>query len=768
MQVNFHRIPEEMRQYRQWVCWCYEDRDGTKPTKIPYNPVTGRMASVIEPSDWVSFNDAVRVATAAGSKYSGIGFVLTDDDPYTFVDLDHSDKEAEKISQQKVFDELNSYSELSPSGRGLHIITKAKILQGRRRSNIELYYKERYMTMTGNVWHDKPIEERQEVITTLWEQMGAGVGKSIYSVESKEQTLSDAEVIQKASNAANGVKFTALHEGRWNECYNSQSEADLAYINMIAFYTQNIDQIIRLFWACPLGQRQKAKRTDYVMQMVHLAFDNILPPIDFIEVKRSIEATVVEQNSKPANPTRVLGIELLPLTRPPGLMGDIMDFIYASSYLPVKEIALASAIGLMAGICGRPYNINGTGLNMYVLLLAKTGRGKEAVGSGISKIMKKLTQMSPDGKTIPAAENFIGPAEISSGVAILRRLSDVNKRCFVSIIGEFGLKMQQLSSPRASTAETTLKKTLLDLYNKSGAMDVFGGSAYAEADKNIPLIPNPSVSILAESTPSTFYGAINENLIRDGLLPRFLVIEYTGARVYDNEGSMHEKPSSQLIEKITDLCLNSLNLQRKEMVVDIDIVPEAQEFLRTISRNITDLINGTENDTLAELWNRAHVKTLKLAALTAVGNDMHFPKIDLPTAQWAFNIIAHDVYNITGRFVRGEVGQDTNQVSQMNKLIEVTREYLTKPYDALKGYDIKQTMHEARIIPHSYYSRRLLPVSAFKHDLSGGANAALNRTIKMLIADGDLVACDKSILRKEHNYNGEAYITPNPARIFSG
>lgn len=74
---------------------------------------------------------------------------------------------------------------------------------------------------------------------------------------------------------------------------------------------------------------------------------------------------------------------------PPGLVGEIAQFIYAQAPRPVPEIALAGALGMVAGIAGRAYNVSGTGLNQYTLLLAPTGTGKEAIASGIDKLFRQ-------------------------------------------------------------------------------------------------------------------------------------------------------------------------------------------------------------------------------------------------------------------------------------------------------------------------------------------------------------------------------------------
>src|SRR5690606_16238342 len=124
--------------------------------------------------------------------------------------------------QQKIYSQLNSYSELSPSGRGLHIICKASIPMGRRRNNIEIYSSERYATFTGNVYNNVGIRECQSEIFALFEQMGDAAPKQFIFQGEVAEKNSDAEVIKIASDAVNGDKFDDLFKGNWQSYYPSQ------------------------------------------------------------------------------------------------------------------------------------------------------------------------------------------------------------------------------------------------------------------------------------------------------------------------------------------------------------------------------------------------------------------------------------------------------------------------------------------------------------------------------------------------------------------
>lgn len=165
----YNNIPHELRLLNQWVVWKFVATDDGKPTKLPYNPRNGHLASTTDPHTWASFEEAVN---ASFNGYSGIGFVFTRNDPYCGIDLDATEDPEAFATQLRVFNAMQSYSERSPSGKGLHIIVKANLPHGRRRSFIEVYSSERYFTFTGNVYLNAPIEERQSLTYQLWEEMG--------------------------------------------------------------------------------------------------------------------------------------------------------------------------------------------------------------------------------------------------------------------------------------------------------------------------------------------------------------------------------------------------------------------------------------------------------------------------------------------------------------------------------------------------------------------------------------------------------------------
>lgn len=760
-EMTYLNVPQEMRLFQQWCVWRYEDTEGPKPTKVPYSPRTGRLASVTDASTWSTFDEALH-AVKTTNWYNGIGFVLSENDPYSFIDLDDTKGDLTALDRQlKVYNEFQSYAERSPSGKGLHIIVRGKVPTGRRRSFIEVYSKERYMTMTGDVYRDAPISDHNDLINALWSQMSHGsVATQIYAglAEAKE---SDWDVYNHALSAANGDKFKALYEGRWQDLYPSQSEADFALVDIIAFYSQNRAQIARLFRNSALGQREKAQRADYVNYMLNKCFDRMLPPVDIDGLRNAIADAVEASKKRVSSKERTEStapapsVPNGPYTAPPGLVGKLAQFIYEQAPRPVAEIALAGAIGFISGIVGRAYNVSGTGLNQYVLLLAPTGTGKEAIASGIDKLMTAVV------RTVPAAAEFVGPAEISSSQALTKYMSKTSCS-FVSIVGEFGLALSQMSAEHAAPHLLGLRRMILDLYNKSGEGKLLRPTIYSDKEKNTQTVLAPAFTLLGESTPERFYECLNESMISEGLLPRFTTIEYNGPRPELNRAHTRAQPSFELVEQLATLCAHALNLNNQHKAIHVQLDANAQVLFDKFDTHCDSNINSSDREVRRHLWNRAHIKALKLAAIVAIGINPYEPIIDEHCANWAIAIVVADVRNLLNRFDAGEIGVDNDETRQLSIGIAAVKEYLLRPWSELEKYKAGSPhLHGERIIPYSYLHKRLAVRAEFKKDKTGASNA-IKRALKTLTERGDLQEVSKATLMTKYSTSATCYMVATP------
>lgn len=742
----------EMTQYPQWVCWKSTERDG-KATKVPYCPRTGRMASVKDPSSWGSYADAAN----AMARYDGIGFVLTENDPFCFIDLDDTDDPEQVQFQREIFTRIQTYAEWSPSGKGLHLICHASVGKGVRRGSVEIYDRERYMTVTHNPYRNVPIENCNEVVNALVDYLNPQRNLEEVAIVDDIERYSDDQVLGTAERAVNGEKFKHLWAGDWTRYYHSQSEADMALMNIIAFYTDSKEQCRRLFFRSALGQRKKAHdHPSYVSDMINKAFDRKVPNMQIALIQNVLSEVVAEEHRPQEAYTTADEIEC-----PPGLLGDLSRFIYEISPRPVPEVALATAIAIMCGITGRAWNVSKTGLNQYIFLIGKTGIGKDGINVGVSAIQKELLAV------LPTAKCFFGPSEIASPQALQRYFGE-GSSSFFAYSGEIGHLLQEMTRPNPSPAMNGLKRYILSLYQSSGNGKVLQGMIYADKDKNVAKLTAPAFTWFGESTPGKFYGSLEEGMISEGLIPRFLVIETRRERPPLNQNHAGVKPSPALLGKLSQIAAHAMMLNQGDKAIDVQFSPEGEDILGLsggFSRFCDDKINSDDSDIRRELWNRAHLKAMKLAALVAVCNNYLNPVIDEVSARWAIKVVMADIQNMLVRFDSGEIVSGDLEGQQIDRITNAIKTWLTEAYEVVERFaPQRRAMHAKKIVPYGFIHKVVHKAACFKNDRNG-ATFALKRALRTLCERGELAELPQATAETDFGTNSICYYVRNASIV---
>jgi putative DNA primase/helicase len=263
-----HNFPLELMRREQWVAATITP-DPARPGKTdkrPVNPVTGGPASTTDPQTWGTYAQACsRADGLSATGLSAIGFVFTAGDPYTGIDFDQCYGADGRVDAEvaRMVRDLDSYTERSISGKGLHVIVRGNLPPGgRRKGNVEMYDRSRFFVLTGDALPGKLwVCDRQAELSALhaavfgqtWVALSpAGEGRAeaagalavvgmleATTESAEEQTgrgLSDDELLAHAFKAANGAGFGLLWRGETSR-YASQSEADLALACHLAFWT---------------------------------------------------------------------------------------------------------------------------------------------------------------------------------------------------------------------------------------------------------------------------------------------------------------------------------------------------------------------------------------------------------------------------------------------------------------------------------------------------------------------------------------------------
>ncbi|MER9841089.1 AAA family ATPase [Mesorhizobium australicum] len=362
---NFDNIPRELRQLIQWVVW--------EPTKAPFNAKSGKPASTTDPQTWCSFEQAVSAYHNGNGRFAGIGFVFSRQDPYCGIDLDDpfalkedgtpkflSEKQAEMVARHNsIVEAFDSYSEFSPSGKGVHIIIKAGVSSGHRREAVEIYSSGRYFTMTGNVIRDHPIADRQNLANTLCQEMGR-TGSTVEDASQFSATADETDdaIYNIAAAASNGAKFVALWNGDGSVLYSgdkSGSAIDQALVNILQFHTNDPAQVERLWLASPQGKREKTQtRRDYRERTIRLAFDQELAPMDISAIKAQIPQSAMPaagpQKSGPISARELASMEFAAIKYVvPGIVAEGLSLLAGRPKLGKSWACLDIAIAVASG-----------------------------------------------------------------------------------------------------------------------------------------------------------------------------------------------------------------------------------------------------------------------------------------------------------------------------------------------------------------------------------------------------------------------------------
>lgn len=712
-------IPSELTSRGQWAVASMARRPDGRLDKAPRHPRTGETVSVTDPDAWATFEEVIN------SGYPAIGFILTSSDPLAVIDLDHTDDPTNIARQIKIYENFtDTYSERSISGRGLHIICCAKFGGGVRRDSVEIYDQERFIICTGDFVMKNPLANKQGIIDQLVKEMG-GVEASYPAPVDLPEKFSDDEIITKALAAKNGDRFRRLFfeppgpEDDW-----SQLDASLA--QHIAFWTRNHEQALRLFRRSKLYRPESKGKsiTHYEQYYLMRTFSRAWR----LEQQRDADIETGKEMASRLLARQQAGPCAAEVELPAGIVGDVARFIYAASERPVMEIALAGAITFCSGVFGRQYNISRTGLNLYTVLIAETGRGKESAARGAEMLMTALQSQ------IPAMGAYRGPAHIASGQGLIRRLDE--SPAFFSFIGEFSHMLHTITNPKANSADIRTKQVLLDLFSKSGRFGRLLSSVYSDTDKNTKEVQSPNFAFMGDTTPGSYFELLSSRMISEGLIPRFLTIQYVGPRVARNTVPV-QSPPPELVERLLGVCSSIINMAYQNTVVDIQLSDQARRLLDDFDHRCDERINA--GGPLVEVWNRAHLKALRLAGLVAVGCNHYAPEVDEAAARWAVQLITSDIAGLERVFEAGEVGE--GEARHESYLIKAIRAYpQLSPDTRINTYKVPVALAErGDIIPYSYFRRRLKQVAEFQQARNGLVSA-----IKHALAD----ACETGILQK--------------------
>jgi len=677
------KIPEELRNLQQWHCW--KSVDGTK---IPVQ-VNGQTAKSNDPTTWTDFN----TADAASVNFSGLAFEIAE--PYCGIDLDNClDDDGVKQWAWSILGRFDgvAYAEISPSGKGIKLLTRARKVDrarcvhkiGDNKQQVECYDGKRFWTVTGEIYNRQTnIGDGQEAVDWLCREYLMPVDPAPYNPPalSAQAALEQraARYIDNADPAGEGDRNNAAFR--------------------LAGHLRKLDD---------LGERLSESR---VLELVRLWNSRNPEPLPDSEIEKVVSSAGRNGTPRQVEPARVFepiddsDVDLSRLMRSisgqtvfpadclkvPGLIGDIIEYNLATAHYPLPELALAGAISLMSTVTGGKVEGLRCRSNLYVMGLAPSGGGKDHS----RKINRKILLHAGHG-------HICGPERIGSHAGIVSALAENWNTLFQ--IDEIGRMLATMHSAQMSPHLYNIASVLMQVY--SSADDIWQADAYGDR-KKVKTLEYPHCVVYGSSVPDGFWESLTKQNLSDGLIGRFLVFEepeyvnYQNPADVDLPESIVTRAREWLELRTHDGNLSGVSRHDAAHPRRLDVSEEARNRLHQHAVDISEK-RKKEDPIEAAIWSRHAEKTNKLALLFACSRwqaDGVFPSINLEDADKAVrlnNWLTRRMLIRSGAYVsESQVEKDRLKVLRLIQTRpEWTRTELTRKTQWLRSRDRTEVLND--------------------------------------------------------------------------
>lgn len=769
--MNLEAIPDELKSRRQWVIWKSVLADG-KVTKPPHNPRTLYPASITDPTHWGSFDEAVQAFRDNPSIVSGIGFVFTAGDDYFGIDLDDESKvlpenlPARRALVAQLLENLDTYTEMSPSGQGLHMIGKGRLpIAGHRSTKLqfEIYQEERYFTITGDLFMGRgQIKPEQEFIDALAqsilqqrEQPPSVADTDVH----RRLDLLDEEVIRLATNfhpnfAPRFNCQTGCEPGEWSDTF-------MAVVGLIERFTGSVNQVKRIVFNSPMVMQAKPSgANESRLDKARRNFDHVLAKVrqnnngmmsfaahgrqqweNIQRAKAERAQKIAEEMLRKAEETfSANGVNLLKafpldpkyleLSVPPGIVGRFCEATAAACYNPYPKFSIPATIATLSGVIGRSYKLpSGNGLNVNFILAAPTSSGKTQTMSAWEHFLYRASRQIGNNLQGQSRTRLI-KASASSIQGIFPDFMETPSA--VWFISECASQLRQMSDPK-STTDGQLRDAYNDLYDISSIGKVFSPPR-STANRKAELLPIENLAISTYWTTTTSKFDVFNDDAADGFLSRVIVIRHphsAGEPIpeWELQRELPDDLNQALVARLAaakqfdeTFAMSAQDGARMITVVSTAEVEGMAWAFRQISERIKNAsLDGTMPIAYTAV-SRLPVTAMRIAAMLAVMDNPYSPAITTEQFQWAFGYLLQNTAALLSDMDRGELG------ASMSKDMDVVVREIKKAIRKTKQPGVKkgELVHALRFL------------KPFKDDRTSPGDA-VRRTLTEMLGHGMLV-----------------------------
>lgn len=412
---------------------------------------------------------------------------------------------------------------------------------------------------------------------------------------------------------------------------------------------------------------------------------------------------------------------------PPGIVGELAQWIYLSASRPIKQYAIAAALYFFS-CTGRKYNVDGKGLNLFMMLVGGTGRGKGVVKTAVDLVVEAIMERAQDAALAGPFTHEIAVSE----AGIRRALGSQNPICAYE--EELGLTLLPLTSAKANANDIGLRKIMTRLFD-SGRGKHLGIKQASGKENTKEAVHMPCMTIAGDTQPAVFRGLLGGGMVDVGFAPRMVPFFYYGKRLYHNkQAAANSVPPPALIAALQGLL--EYSLRSADTVVDVRWTRGARDKHTQLDIEYTDKINADEAG--AEMFNRAGDIIARVAALLAIGINHLDPTIDDECFDYAKAIVWTGLKESQRILATGGAG--SGESVRLFKMRDAIRKFVSGsigPDAKIRDYKTpKAVVDNDTIINERYFLRLLGQQVDFKGGDTRTTEQNIRETIKEAMAQG--------------------------------
>ena len=354
-------------------------------------------------------------------------------------------------------------------------------------------------------------------------------------------------------------------------------------------------------------------------------------PLSIPQEPVSVPVERVKVATLPSVPPAAFGRRL------PGVLGAVEDWVNATSRKPQPAFAVQTALAFGAAVLGRRYVTSQRNWpSLYFLCIGKSSSGKEHGKWAIEALLEACK-----------LGHLVGPAFYTSSSGVLSALQ--GQPSHITCVDEFG-KVLEGASVRNNHHQAAALTALMEVWGRcDGTVRYKGYSTAGMSQADIQklagkVVRNPALTLLAMTTPESFYDSVGSKAAQDGFLNRFLTVETDVGR----QPGRHVVPTPIPEEVITwaqachahDGVVNpDLTPELMANPKEIPISREALKAFEDFEIECIQLMDAHDADGMAEMFGRTNEIAMRLSLIICLGCGDKV--VDVPHAQWAIEYARH-------------------------------------------------------------------------------------------------------------------------------